>query len=156
MRIDELEKEKIDIWNKKKNFLNDQQAEKDLLIENTAVAFYTDEYLKENFAFKGGTALYKCYLQNNLRFSEDIDLNQCFNFKLDESKERIKKAFENIGFPLKKHFRDTPYGIQLTGHYNSKITEKKGMLKIDINCNEHFSIFGFKTKKNTHSKSLYR
>ena len=118
-----------------------------MLILKTIFSFYTNKLLKENFAFRGGTALHKCYLQNNLRFSEDIDLNQCSNFKLDQTKEEIKKIFQDIGFPLEKHFRDTPYGIQLSGHYNSKITERKDKLKIDINCNEHFTLFGFKTKK---------
>jgi len=52
------------------------QVEQDLLISRALVAIFSDEFLAENLAFRGGTALHKLYLSPQARYSEDIDLVQ--------------------------------------------------------------------------------
>jgi len=52
------------------------QVEQDLIISRTLVAIFSNEFLKENLAFRGGTALHKLYLNPAPRYSEDIDLVQ--------------------------------------------------------------------------------
>ena len=51
-----------------------EQVEQDLLISRAVVAIYSDPYLAERLAWRGGTALYKLYLKPQPRYSEDIDL----------------------------------------------------------------------------------
>ena len=52
------------------------QVEQDLIIFRALVEIFSDEFLRENLAFRGGTALHKLYLNPAARYSEDIDLVQ--------------------------------------------------------------------------------
>ncbi len=52
------------------------QVEQDLIISRTLVEIFSDEFLRGNLAFRGGTALHKLYLNPASRYFEDIDLVQ--------------------------------------------------------------------------------
>ena len=52
------------------------QVEQDLIISRTLIELFSNEYIRENLAFRGGTALHKLYLPPAPRYSEDIDLVQ--------------------------------------------------------------------------------
>ena len=52
------------------------QVEQDLIISRTLVELFSDDFLREHIAFRGGTALHKLYLNPAPRYSEDIDLVQ--------------------------------------------------------------------------------
>ncbi len=45
------------------------QVEQDLVISRALVAIFSDEFLRENLAFRGGTALHKLYLNPAPRYS---------------------------------------------------------------------------------------
>ncbi|MBZ0242481.1 MAG: nucleotidyl transferase AbiEii/AbiGii toxin family protein, partial [Bacteroidales bacterium] len=47
------------------------QVEQDLIISRVLVELFSDEFLRENLAFRGGTALHKLYLTPASRYSED-------------------------------------------------------------------------------------
>lgn len=51
-------------------------VEQDLVICRALVSIFSDEFLRANLAFRGGTALHKLYLSPQPRYSEDIDLVQ--------------------------------------------------------------------------------
>jgi predicted nucleotidyltransferase component of viral defense system len=53
-----------------------EQVEQDLIISRMLITLFADNYLRANLAFRGGTALYKLYLNPAPRYSEDIDLVQ--------------------------------------------------------------------------------
>jgi len=55
---------------------SDAMVEQDLVICRALVSVFNDEFLRENLAFRGGTALHKLYLAPQPRYSEDIDLVQ--------------------------------------------------------------------------------
>jgi len=55
---------------------NDDYVEQDLIISRALVAIFSNEFLKDNLTFRGGTALHKLYLHPAPRYSEDIDLVQ--------------------------------------------------------------------------------
>ena len=57
-------------WNK------GEQVEQDLIISRTLIAIFSDEFLANQLAFRGGTALHKLYFDPQSRYSEDIDLVQ--------------------------------------------------------------------------------
>ena len=61
-------------WARQFPWRRSEQVEQDLLISRTVVAIYSDPYLAERLAWRGGTALYKLYLTPQPRYSEDIDL----------------------------------------------------------------------------------
>lgn len=52
------------------------QVEQDLVICRALVEIFSDDFLREHLAFRGGTALHKLYLSPAPRYSEDIDLVQ--------------------------------------------------------------------------------
>jgi hypothetical protein len=52
----------ITAWRKKAPWQEDFQVEQDLVIERALMAIYSDEFLKERLAFRGGTALHKLHL----------------------------------------------------------------------------------------------
>ncbi len=79
--------------------------DKDWVLGHFLNAMYSIQDVDENFIYKGGTALRKCYFED-YRFSEDLDftlLNK--NYKVDERfiPEIIKIASENSG--IKFHFQ---------------------------------------------------
>lgn len=51
-------------------------VEQDLIICRALVSIFSDDFLRENLAFRGGTALHKLFLHPQPRYSEDIDLVQ--------------------------------------------------------------------------------
>ena len=61
-------------WAEQFPWRRSEQVEQDLLISRAVVAIYSDPYLAERLAWRGGTALYKLYLTPQPRYSEDIDL----------------------------------------------------------------------------------
>ena len=63
-----------------------------LIISRTLVELFSDDFLREHLAFRGGTALHKLYLTPAPRYSEDIDLVQIKSGPIKPIMERIKKV----------------------------------------------------------------
>ena len=76
-------------WSEKAPWGLNQQVEQDLIICRALVAIYSDDFLAEHLASRGGTALGKLYLQPQPRYSEDIDLVQV-------SAEPIKETIDHL------------------------------------------------------------
>lgn len=68
---------------------------KHLVISRALVENFSDDFLRENLAFRGGTALHKLYLNPAPRYSEDIDLVQ---IKADSIKPIMQQINEVITF----------------------------------------------------------
>ena len=130
--------------------------EKDLILHQVLFDLSENKYFHNNFAFKGGTCLAKCYL-DYFRFSEDIDFtwkNQSI-FQNKSQKElrkqlssiidEVGKVFEEIAkkrdlsFQCLKQNRDY---VELIGSdksctfkvwYESEVLGRKSFLKVQIN-----------------------
>ena len=63
-------------WSNNVPWSTNEQVEQDLVICRALVAIFNDDFLAENLAFRGGTALHKLFLSPQQRYSEDIDLVQ--------------------------------------------------------------------------------
>jgi hypothetical protein len=63
-------------WRQHAPWVQDAQVEQDLIISRALVEMFTQDEVAKTLAFRGGTALYKLYLQPAVRYSEDIDLVQ--------------------------------------------------------------------------------
>lgn len=49
-------------WQEQTPWSSFDQIEQDLIISRTLVEIFSDDFLRENLAFRGGTALHKLYL----------------------------------------------------------------------------------------------
>src|SRR5438045_1585780 len=63
-------------WRAYAPWLFERQIEQDLIISRALVELFNDPLIAESIAFRGGTALYKLFVNNPARYSEDIDLVQ--------------------------------------------------------------------------------
>ncbi len=78
-----------------------------LLIIRALVEIFSDDFLRENLAFRGVTALHKLYLHSAPSFSEDIDLVQI-------KEGPIKPIMKRIGEVVT--FFEEDRRIQVRGH----------------------------------------
>jgi len=126
-------------WREDAPWKTDEQVEQDLVICRYLIEIFNDEVLKNNLAFRGGTALYKLYLKPAARYSEDIDLVQIKPGPIGPIFDRLKK----IAFTTGKIKREQKkMNSVLTFSYDSEIPPIIQMkLKIEINCREHVPAF---------------
>lgn len=92
-------------WSQQVPWQSNEQVEQDLVICRALVEIYSDEWLANSLAFRGGTALHKLYLQPQPRYSEDIDLVQVRAEPIKETVQRLK-----VEANTREHF--TVYGLQ--------------------------------------------
>ena len=129
----------ITAWRKKANWQEDFQVEQDLVIERALMAIYSDEYLRERLAFRGGTALHKLYLSPAARYSEDIDLVQITAGPFGPIIDKLRAVLSFLGDKLtrkqKQHNNTLIYRFDSEGGIPLR-------LKVEVNCREHHTIFG--------------
>ncbi len=129
-------------WKENAQWPDDAQVEQDLIIERALIAIYQDEFLSEQLAFRGGTALHKLWLQPQVRYSEDIDLVQVTPALIGDVLSRFRKVLSFIDGKI-----TVDRGDSMTTMNYRYLTEtepvRKMKLKIEINCREHFSVLGY-------------
>lgn len=114
------------------------QVEQDLIISRTLVEIFSDDFLRENLAFRGGTALHKLYLNPAPRYSEDIDLVQ---IKEGPIKPIMKRLNEVITFFEEKRTTQVRgHGAKALYRFTSEYEEIRMRLKLEISCKEHFNV----------------
>ena len=67
-----IDRNSIMAWYEHAPWTEPQMVEQDLIISRALVDIFSDEFLSENLAFRGGTALHKLYLLPQVRYSKDI------------------------------------------------------------------------------------
>lgn len=85
-------------WSDTAPWINSEQVEQDLVICRALVEIFSDAYLSEHLAFRGGTALHKLYLTSHARYS-------CYASYMD---------YNGVKVPTKK---------QLTNNLTEKISD---------------------------------
>jgi predicted nucleotidyltransferase component of viral defense system len=140
-------------WQNKAPWQFDYQVEQDLVIERAIIEIFSDDFLREKLAFRGGTALHKLYLNPQVRYSEDIDLVQIDQEEIGEILTRLREALKFLGKP---RFKKTIHNNTLTYRFATE-TEPIAIqkLKIEINTREHFSIQDLQQKKHTVDSSWF-
>jgi len=129
-------------WREYAPWTEDAMVEQDLLICRALVAIFSDEFLAEQLAFRGGTALHKLYLQPQQRYSEDIDLVQIHPGPI---KPIISKLGEVLSYMPDKVVKQKRYNNTLLFRIESEIAPIVQIrLKVEINCFEHFNVLGLK------------
>jgi len=134
----------ITAWRKKAPWQEDFQVEQDLVIERALMAIFSNQYLKERLAFRGGTALHKLYLSPAARYSEDIDLVQITAEPFGSIMDKLREVLSFLGDkPIRKqkqHNNTLIYRFESEGGIPLR-------LKVEVNCREHHTIFGIEDVK---------
>ena len=112
------------------------QVEQDLIISRILIEVFSDTFLKENLAFRGGTALHKLYLNPAIRYSEDINLVQI-------KSGPIKPIINRLGGIITFFYEDRRTDIRIHStrllyRFISEYEQIRLRLKIEINTREHF------------------
>jgi len=104
------------------------------------IAIFSDAFLSNELAFRGGTALHKIYLSPQSRYSEDIDLVQ---INAGPIKPILSRLGEVLNFLPDKVVKQRRYNNTVLFRMESEIPPVVPIrLKIEINCFEHFSELG--------------
>ncbi|NQU80713.1 MAG: nucleotidyl transferase AbiEii/AbiGii toxin family protein [Bacteroidetes bacterium] len=132
----------ITAWRKYAPWKTNEQVEQDLVICRALISIFSEPVLKDNLAFRGGTALYKLFFQPPARYSEDIDMVQIKPGPIGDIFDRIRRQLSFIAKPrIKQGSRNNTMIFSFESEIPPKIPMK---LKIEINCREHFNILGLK------------
>ncbi len=125
-------------WQKNAPWKEFAQVEQDQVISRTLVNIFSDDFLRENLAFRGGTALHKLYLFPASRYSEDIDLVQ---IKPGPIKPIMQKLSEVIAFFQEdRRTQNRGHDIKVLYRFTSEYEGIRMRLKLELNCREHFNV----------------
>jgi predicted nucleotidyltransferase component of viral defense system len=119
-----------------------RQVEQDLIITKALLAIYSHPLLKENLAFRGGTALNKLFFNPTSRYSEDIDLVQVHAQPIGPTINLIREVIDPW---LGKPDRDFSFICSTLTYYTTSEDGFPMQLKIEINTREHQASMGFKS-----------
>jgi predicted nucleotidyltransferase component of viral defense system len=129
-------------------------VEQDLIIERALVELFSNDFLRENLAFRGGTAIYKLYFKPQVRYSEDIDLVQIKSGPIKPVLQEIRKALSFLG--TKRDVEKTIHNVTVRYKFNTEIEPiVSSKLKIEINSREHFTVLGWKKINQSMSSSWF-
>lgn len=132
----------IDEWAQEHPWSTVSMVEQDLLISRALVEIFSDPFLQQEVAFRGGTALHKLYLSPQPRYSEDIDLVQIHAGPIRPIMDHLRDALAFLGEPKTK---STPMSNKLLYKVSSEDPATPFIrLKIEINCREHFHVMPWK------------
>jgi len=128
-------------WRTEAPWIDDRQVEQDLVISRALVEMFSDELLRCQLAFRGGTALHKLFLKPAARYSEDIDLVQVHAGPAGDLMDRLHAVLDPwLGQP---HYKQTRGRVTFTYRFGSEETPPVPLrLKVEINTREHFSVHG--------------
>jgi predicted nucleotidyltransferase component of viral defense system len=128
-------------WANQVPWQTNEQVEQDLVICRALVEIFSDEFLAQRLAFRGGTALHKLYLNPQPRYSEDIDLVQITAEPFGPVVDRLRERLAFLGDPARKQKENN-----FTLHYSfeSEFPPVQNLrLKVETNCREHFTVLGY-------------
>lgn len=133
-------------WGANAPWAFDRQIEQDLIISRALVELFSDPVIATSVAFRGGTALYKLFVEKPARYSEDIDLVQLQSEPIGPVLDAIRAHLDPwLGKPNSKRSQGR---VTLTYRYLAEGMPAIPMkLKIEINTQEHFTVLGHNQKK---------
>ena len=127
-------------WSNYAPWSANEQVEQDLVICRALVGIFSDPFLAERLAFRGGTALHKLYLQPQPRYSEDIDLVQIKEESFGPVIDRLRERLSFLGDPIRKQ---KEHNNTLVFRFESEFPPIQRLrLKVETNCREHFAVLG--------------
>jgi predicted nucleotidyltransferase component of viral defense system len=141
-------------WAQEAPWSTNEQVEQDLVICRALVEIFSDPFLQENLAFRGGTALHKLYLSPQPRYSEDIDLVQINAEPFGKIADQIRKRLAFLGTPT---VRQKENNFTLSYRFETTFPPVQLLrLKIETNCREHFTVLGYQSIPFTLSNGWFK
>ncbi len=133
-------------WRAEHPWISNAQVEQDLIICRAVIELFSCPVLREQLAFRGGTALHKLFLKPATRYSEDIDLVQMKAGAIGRVMDGVHEALDPwLGAPKREQKEDT---VTLTYRVSSELAPIVPLkLKIEINTREHFTLLGLVEKE---------
>lgn len=125
-------------WQKYAPWKDLTQVEQDLIMSRVMVEIFSDDFLQEHLAFRGGTALHKLFLNPAPRYSEDLDLVQINPGPIKPIMKRISEVIKFFGETRSTQNRG--HGIKALYRFTSEHENIRMRLKLEINCREHFNV----------------
>ena len=134
-----ISKAYITEWQQSAPWPDPSMVEQDLVICRALIDIFNHPVLKENLAFRGGTALFKLHMPA-ARYSEDIDLVQVNAEPIGELMGSLREVLDPwLGQPTWKQTQG-----RVTFRYRFDSEEGVPLcLKVEINTREHFTVYGF-------------
>ena len=131
----------VTAWRTRAPWVQDAQVEQDLVLSRALVEIFSHPVLAEGLAMRGGTAIYKLYLQPAARYSEDIDLVQIEAGPAGPLMDALRETLNPwLGTP---RWRQTEGRVTFVYRFDSEDMPPLPLrLKVEINTREHFSVFG--------------
>ncbi len=129
MKIDLLNRPQLEVLNKRGARYNLQDAEKDYFLAVILSVLYQSG-LKDVLIFKGGTAIYHCYL-DQIRFSKDLDFTARTKINLSD----IENVFSGIEIFKLKDWEEKKFGLAFSVQYRGVLAQPD-TIEIDINTNQ--------------------
>lgn len=128
-------------WRAEHPWVSNAQVEQDLIICRAVIELFARPVLRENLAFRGGTALHKLFLKPATRYSEDIDLVQMKAGAIGGVMDEVREALDSwLGTPRREQKEGN---VTLIYRVNSELAPIVPLrLKIEINTREHFAVLG--------------
>lgn len=129
-------------WRREAPWAQDAQIEQDLVISRALVEIFSNPFLRERLAFRGGTALYKLHIKPAARYSEDIDLVQVCQEPIGAVLDALREVLDPwLGTA---RWKASDGRITLIYRFESNSQASRQLkLKVEINSREHFSVLGF-------------
>jgi predicted nucleotidyltransferase component of viral defense system len=123
---------------------SDAQVEQDLVLSRALIEIFSEEAVRKNLAFRGGTALNKLVLKSPARYSEDIDLVQVNAAPIGPTLDAVRKRLDPwLGQPSRERNEGR---VTLRYRFQSELPPSTNLrLKIEINTREHFSVLSLET-----------
>ena len=137
-----IDRRSIMMWNEFVPWTDYAMIEQDLIICRALVDIFSDDFLRGQLAFRGGTALHKLYLSPQARYSEDIDLVQ---INPGPIKPILFRLGEVLSWMPDKVVKPKRHNNTMLFRMESEIPPIQPLrLKVEINCKEHFAVMGFR------------
>ncbi len=135
----------IAAWRAHAPWSSDAYVEQDLILSRAAIEIFSDSFLREGLAFRGGTALQKLYLKEPVRYSEHIDLVQRLAEPIGPVMNAIRAKLDPwLGKPK---WELSKANASLVYRFDSEVAPVEHLrLKIETNTHEHFSVLGYQSK----------
>ncbi|NJM36316.1 MAG: nucleotidyl transferase AbiEii/AbiGii toxin family protein, partial [Rhodomicrobium sp.] len=126
----------ITAWAKTTPWAEQRQVEQDLIISRALVELFSDDFLRKELRFRGGTALNKLHFPKPLRYSEDIDLVRTTAGPIGPVLDRVRAILEPwLGHP---NFDQSPIAPKFRFRIEAedKTSPAPIRLKLEINTRE--------------------
>ena len=116
-------------WSNTAPWSEQRQIEQDLIISRAVIEMFSDDFLKEELRFRGGTALNKLHFPEPLRYSEDIDLVRTTEGPIGPILDRMREVLDWLG---QANFEQSPVAPKLVFQADA---EDGGQLRLKVEIN---------------------